>query len=143
MGNKHSIDSGVQFFSSSQTGSSEDKGKTQYQTSTIARQLDQLSAGSTGRRVLQSDTEKRLSELQVLEPTLPVEQQNNLPSVGSLDHHLGTCQPCHFFLQDVGCRLGETCGYCHFRHPQTRGRNRPNKQKRERLRKIVAKRREN
>lgn len=38
------------------------------------------------------------------------------PSVGSRDHHLGTCKPCAYF-GDKGCQSGMNCQYCHICPP--------------------------
>lgn len=45
-----------------------------------------------------------------------------LPSLGSIAHGFGTCQPCHYAYSKVGCRLDKKCGLCHYRHPKRRKR---------------------
>eukprot|EP00746_Dinoflagellata_sp_MGD_P147527 gnl/MRDRNA2_/MRDRNA2_79861_c0_seq1.p1 gnl/MRDRNA2_/MRDRNA2_79861_c0~~gnl/MRDRNA2_/MRDRNA2_79861_c0_seq1.p1 ORF type:complete len:256 (+),score=23.02 gnl/MRDRNA2_/MRDRNA2_79861_c0_seq1:63-830(+) len=41
---------------------------------------------------------------------------DDLPSVGSLYHYLGTCKPCHFAKRGSNCFAGEKCPYCHMPH---------------------------
>lgn len=40
---------------------------------------------------------------------------DHLPSVGSCNHHLGTCKPCAFHHKGK-CGAGKDCGFCHFDH---------------------------
>jgi hypothetical protein len=43
-----------------------------------------------------------------------------LPSVGSANHFMGTCQPCSFFRKSR-CMLEHKCSHCHYQHEvQTR-----------------------
>jgi len=55
-------------------------------------------------------------------------------SKGSLKHDLGKCTPCHFFHRKQGCTSGARCRFCHLHEDM---RDRPDKRKRERARKIV------
>jgi len=57
-----------------------------------------------------------------------------LLSKGSLKHDLGKCTPCHFFQRKQGCASGAKCRFCHLHEDM---RDRPDKRKRERARKIV------
>jgi len=41
-----------------------------------------------------------------------------LPTVGSLKHRLGTCKPCAFVFKDgPGCTSGVECAFCHLCQP--------------------------
>lgn len=43
-------------------------------------------------------------------PPAPLQVFNSLEQ-----HQNGTCKPCRFFqLKETGCRLGDTCRFCHF-----------------------------
>lgn len=46
-----------------------------------------------------------------------------LPSMGSWNHHLGTCKPCAFFHLD-GCANGANCTHCHLCEPGEKKRRR-------------------
>merc|ERR1711998_466441 len=39
--------------------------------------------------------------------------EQDVPSLGSVGHHLGNCVPCGFFWKSRGCVNGERCEYCH------------------------------
>jgi hypothetical protein len=39
-------------------------------------------------------------------------------SIGSLEHHAGTCTPCKFHRSRRGCRMGELCNLCHHPHEE-------------------------
>jgi hypothetical protein len=39
-----------------------------------------------------------------------------MPTVGSVNHHLGTCKPCSF-LYKKGCENGVNCTFCHLCDP--------------------------
>lgn len=43
-------------------------------------------------------------------------QSQKLPSLGSADHHLGTCKPCAFF-ETKTCRNSASCKFCHLCTP--------------------------
>jgi len=53
---------------------------------------------------------------QVVVESSTVQQPNpgfeQVPSIGSLDHHMGTCRPCAYFGVR-GCENGAQCEYCH------------------------------
>jgi len=36
-----------------------------------------------------------------------------IPSLGSVLHATGSCQPCSWFWKKAGCSNGQTCGFCH------------------------------
>ncbi|CAE7773707.1 rlmJ [Symbiodinium sp. CCMP2456] len=50
------------------------------------------------------------------EPSLPLEQEDHLPSVGSVGHAEGTCRPCAFVFKK-GCDSGSQCTFCHLCPP--------------------------
>lgn len=52
------------------------------------------------------------------EPTLSGEA---FPSVGSMNHHLGTCKPC-VFIHKQGCAYGNSCSHCHLCDPDAKKR---------------------
>lgn len=56
--------------------------------------------------VSQISSESKQSE----PPPAPLQVFNSLGQ-----HQNGTCKPCRFFqLKETGCRLGDTCRFCHF-----------------------------
>mmetsp|Transcript_13094 Transcript_13094/g.39298 ORF Transcript_13094/g.39298 Transcript_13094/m.39298 type:complete len:251 (+) Transcript_13094:58-810(+) len=60
-----------------------------------------------------------------------------LPSVGSADHARGTCKPCLFLFESMGCKTGYACTFCHVPHDR-RTMHRHSKGKRERFRKLLS-----
>jgi len=54
-------------------------------------------------------------------------------SVGSAKHDTNTCEPCIFMHMEKGCHNGSNCVFCHLVHKR-KGKPRPCKSKRERLR---------
>lgn len=55
----------------------------------------------------------------------PVPGDPEMPTIGSADHHLGTCRPCAFMLK--GCTSGSTCPFCHICDPSEKKRRRKEK----------------
>lgn len=49
-----------------------------------------------------------------------------VPTVGSLGHASGDCQPCHFVHTRIGCKYLAACEYCHLEHPRKK-RERPSR----------------
>lgn len=47
---------------------------------------------------------------------IPVAESGELPSIGSIAHADGKCQPCLFWFQ-LTCKKGVLCTYCHIAHP--------------------------
>lgn len=56
---------------------------------------------------------------------LPLDQ---LPSLGSAPHHLGTCKRCCFFPKGR-CTNGYQCDFCHFDHEKRKRKNKKKKKK--------------
>ncbi|OLP82755.1 Ribosomal RNA large subunit methyltransferase J [Symbiodinium microadriaticum] len=50
------------------------------------------------------------------EPSLPLEHEDHLPSVGSAGHAEGACRPCAFVFKK-GCDSGSQCTFCHLCPP--------------------------
>jgi len=44
-----------------------------------------------------------------------MEDTSELPSMGSVEHHAGTCKRCNFFPKGR-CQNGKDCTFCHFPH---------------------------
>lgn len=63
----------------------------------------------------------------------PVQGQVGVPTVGSADHHRGTCRPCAF-VYTKGCGNGAQCTFCHLCKPGEKKRRM--KEKREIFRHI-------
>lgn len=57
----------------------------------------------------------------------PALGSNELPTVGSGGHHLGTCKPCAFFYTR-GCENGTECPFCHLCPPDEKRRRQKDKQ---------------
>mmetsp|Transcript_65647 Transcript_65647/g.166492 ORF Transcript_65647/g.166492 Transcript_65647/m.166492 type:complete len:157 (-) Transcript_65647:18-488(-) len=68
---------------------------------------------------------------------LPVDENGQLTSVGSLLHEKGLCRPCLFLKTPIGCRMGVNCKFCHIWHKAGDSR-RPCKAKRDRYKSLVA-----
>jgi hypothetical protein len=72
---------------------------------------------------------------QRLYPYIPLDDQGNLTSLGSIAHFDGSCKPCAFLKKDR-CHKKDVCLYCHFDHdvsiPKTQ-RTRKSKKKRMRI----------
>lgn len=90
---------------------------------------------------LHKETGIEVQDLQNLESEgileqIPRNDQGEIASVGSLQHHRGSCTPCIFWFRGI-CTKSLKCGYCHFRHPgQKAKRHKPNKRTRQVLRDI-------
>ena len=41
------------------------------------------------------------------------EEDNGLPSLGSIAHDSGNCTPCSYFAREAGCNKGKNCVFCH------------------------------
>jgi len=46
-----------------------------------------------------------------------------MPTVGSMNHHFGTCKPCAFLFRQ-GCENGVRCPFCHLCDPDEKKRRR-------------------
>lgn len=60
-----------------------------------------------------------------IDTNLPLDQ---LPSLGSASHHLGTCKRCCFFPKGR-CTNGYQCDFCHFDHEKRKRKNKKKKKK--------------
>jgi len=58
-------------------------------------------------------------------------------SKGAVLHESGTCKPCLFVHNPVGCQNGVECEFCHLRHSRS-SRPRPSKGKRDRIKRLTA-----
>merc|ERR1711941_251157 len=60
-----------------------------------------------------------------------------LPSVGSQGHAEGRCYPCGWVNSSGGCRNGDQCTFCHFKHTH-KGKQKMSKKRRDRQHKWAA-----
>mmetsp|Transcript_52855 Transcript_52855/g.146475 ORF Transcript_52855/g.146475 Transcript_52855/m.146475 type:complete len:203 (-) Transcript_52855:347-955(-) len=65
-------------------------------------------------------------------------KKEDLPSIGSAAHANGTCKPCLFLYEPIGCNSGYQCTFCHLPHNK-KNSGRLSKGKRDRFRKLVNK----
>jgi len=90
--------------------------------------------GSCAQMVIGIGTEKEATTVD--ECLLPLQSDfSNAqigPSVGSLQHHQGTCRPCVFARTSSGCHNGVHCRFCHFMHKR-KAQVRPCKERRRRF----------
>jgi len=47
-------------------------------------------------------------------PIIPLDENGNPTSLGSIHHATGKCTPCDFVPRSAGCKKGVACEYCHF-----------------------------
>jgi len=66
-------------------------------------------------------------------------QPEDLPSVGSANHTKGTCKPCLFIYEPLGCSAGLDCKFCHLPHSKKITIRKMSKGKRERFQKLASK----
>lgn len=96
-------------------------------------------SGSIGQIDTQATCTERMAEWSAMQG-VPLDEDGNPTSEGSLKHFTGTCRPCAFKVTRSGCDAGLSCRFCHFSHPEAnRIRARPCKGKRDRIRKLVGK----
>merc|ERR1712176_548806 len=67
---------------------------------------------------------------------IPLGEDGQPTSLGSINHDTGTCKPCLFSNSKTGCQNGRMCQFCHFPHKR-KDKPRPCKGKRERYRKLI------
>lgn len=67
--------------------------------------------------------------------SVPLDEDGNLTSVGSILHHTGGCKPCLSVFTNEACEFNIDCEFCHFPHKK-KGKTRPCKKKRDRYRKL-------
>jgi len=48
----------------------------------------------------------------------PVQDDDELPSIGAKLHATGDCLPCKFFRGRRGCKDGTNCQLCHHKHDE-------------------------
>lgn len=77
------------------------------------------------------------AELEELLACVPLDEQGNPTSVGSISHATGKCKRCLFVSTKVGCVNGVLCPFCHFPHSRKKPM-RPNKEKRNRFNRFLA-----
>lgn len=65
-------------------------------------------------------------DIRVSKAALPRLGSPDLPSVGSLGHHVHRCKPCAF-IQRMGCSNGVQCNFCHLCEPGEKKRRRKEK----------------
>jgi len=65
-------------------------------------------------------------QVQMQAAAMPVLGSPDLPSVGSLGHHMRRCKPCAFIARQ-GCSNGVQCGFCHLCEPGEKKRRRKEK----------------
>lgn len=77
------------------------------------------------------DASKQGPRVLVLSEALPEPEpelcSDDLPTIGSADHHLGTCKPCAFF-HTRGCDNGRQCAFCHMCGPNEKRKRQKEKQ---------------
>jgi hypothetical protein len=54
-----------------------------------------------------------------LSPYIPLDDQGNVTSLGSILHHTDACKPCIFLKRDA-CHKRDLCFYCHFPHDESK-----------------------
>lgn len=70
-------------------------------------------------------------------PTIPVDENGQLTSIGSAAHFRKTCTPCLFFSTESGCQNGTNCRFCHIVHTR-QVKMRPCKNKRDRYKQLIS-----
>jgi hypothetical protein len=85
----------------------------------------------------QGDQDVTDDELSALIPHIPLGENGELTSVGSIKHVEGSCKPCAFVYTRVGCKKNIRCEFCHILH-RRKDRRRLGRQKRERYRDLIS-----
>ncbi|EKX74188.1 conserved hypothetical protein [Theileria equi strain WA] len=61
------------------------------------------------------------------EQFIPVDENGNLTSIGSIHHNTGNCKPCAFHRHRTKvCENGTRCAFCHFEHAKKRSKSSKN-----------------
>eukprot|EP00746_Dinoflagellata_sp_MGD_P147076 gnl/MRDRNA2_/MRDRNA2_79464_c0_seq1.p1 gnl/MRDRNA2_/MRDRNA2_79464_c0~~gnl/MRDRNA2_/MRDRNA2_79464_c0_seq1.p1 ORF type:complete len:495 (+),score=59.80 gnl/MRDRNA2_/MRDRNA2_79464_c0_seq1:79-1485(+) len=68
-----------------------------------------------------------------LYPYIPVNEEGNVTSLGSILHIEGSCTPCAFHKKNR-CHKKDLCIYCHYDHDAAAPKSRPRKSKKKRVR---------
>merc|ERR1712118_424883 len=76
--------------------------------------LQKLTDLDAEERMKREDIEQ-LDVTELLCPFIPVDDEGNSTSLGSILHAEGTCKPCAFLKKDR-CRRKDLCLYCHIEH---------------------------
>jgi hypothetical protein len=104
-----------------------------------------LRSQSSGGRVIQSHatadpaglTPELIPSLVYNIDEVPLDEDGNPTSIGSVGHYEGQCQrACSFAFDKLGCRNGSSCNFCHFRHDESKRKSQPCKAQRQRHRKF-------
>lgn len=79
------------------------------------------------------------STLVLCQPLADEPTADELPSVGSQWHNMGSCRPCVYVRSTKGCKFGLSCDFCHIAAEHGESvRSRPSKGKRVRMKKAMA-----
>jgi len=86
------------------------------------------------RQQMLSDAAASAQNLQQFLGQVPLDDNGNPTSIGSIGHATGNCTVCIFVHTMPGCSNGIACSFCHFEHKRPRRKNkmRPCKGKRDR-----------
>lgn len=94
------------------------------------------SSAQSGRSAAPPPREYTAAELAELLPQVPLDEQGQQSSIGSIGHGAGSCRPCVFTSCKIGCQTGLLCEFCHLPH-RRKGKSRPCKGKRDRHKKLI------
>jgi len=92
-------------------------------------------------KALHEETGMAVELLQELESEgileqIPRNEREEITSIGSEKHSLGSCLPCIFWFRGI-CTKSLQCGFCHFQHPGQKGKRlKPNKRTRQLIREM-------
>mmetsp|Transcript_42163 Transcript_42163/g.106139 ORF Transcript_42163/g.106139 Transcript_42163/m.106139 type:complete len:281 (-) Transcript_42163:37-879(-) len=75
-------------------------------------------------------------ELAEIMQRVPLDEDGQPTSLGSIDHAFDTCRPCVFKRSKLGCHSGIQCNFCHLPHKR-KSKQRPCKGKRDRHKKLI------
>jgi len=75
------------------------------------------------------NSSQQMPRVLMLSEALPEPElgQQEIPTVGSAGHYIGTCKPCAF-LYTKGCENGAQCPFCHLCPPDEKRRRQKDKQ---------------
>jgi len=75
-------------------------------------------------------------ELAEMMQRVPLDEDGQPTSLGSIHHAADTCRPCVFQRSKLGCHSGVQCQFCHLPHKR-KSKQRPCKGKRDRHKKLI------